>query len=216
MRIAVITGGPIYPEASFIARDADAVYCADSGLDFCLANGIKPDIYYGDMDSVSAEGLDFLEHSDIPKKVFSTHKDMTDTELALCDCPPGSTVDLICSLTGRIDHVLANLGLLVKFKESGYDIAATDGMTDVIPVIGEDKVTIEGCWEEGSVAVSLIPYANDKVTGVTTENLAYPLSGADLYPTSSFSVSNEPVKDCDHISVSVGSGRLLLTIAKSL
>ena len=215
MRIAVITGGPIYPEASFIAREADTVYCADSGLDFCLANGIVPGIFYGDMDSVSTEGIHYLEHSDIPRKIFSSHKDMTDTELALNDCPSGSSIDLICSLTGRIDHVLANLGLLIKMKEKGFDIAASDGMTDVIPLIGEDKITVEGSWNN-DVAVSLIPFANDSVTGVTLEGLEYPLEDAELSATSSLSISNIPVRGADKFSVKIGSGRLLLTIAKNL
>ena len=215
MRIAVITGGPIYPEASFTARGADAVYCADSGLDFCIANGIRPDMFFGDMDSVSAEGKDYLEHSDIPMKVFSTHKDMTDTELALCDCPAGCSIDLICSLTGRIDHVLANLGLLVRFREEGYDIAATDGMTDVIPLIGENKVTVEGVWDD-DVAVSLIPFANGIVEGVSVEGLEYRLDNQDITAVSSLTISNKPVPGTERFTVKALSGRLLITITKSL
>ncbi len=215
MRIAVVTGGPIYPEASFTARGADAVYCADSGLDYCIANGIRPDMFFGDMDSVSDEGRNYLEHSDIPMKVFSTHKDMTDTELALCDCPDGCSIDLICSLTGRIDHVLANLGLLIKFREKGCDIVATDGMTDVIPLIGGNKVTIEGSWDD-DVAVSLIPFANDTVQGVSVEGLEYPLDNKDITALSSLTISNKPIAGAESFTVKAGAGRLLITITKSL
>lgn len=215
MRIAVITGGPIYPEASFIARAADSVYCADSGLDYCLANGIKPDLFFGDRDSVSDEGLNYLKVSNIPQKFFSSDKDKTDTELALESCPEGSSIDLICSLEGRIDHVLANLGLLFKFKESGYDITATDGVTDVIPVISGSTVALEGV-RSGDTAVSLVPFAGSVVTGVTTEGLKYQLSDASLYPTSSLSISNEPGNDSSSFKVTVGDGRLLIVLTKAV
>ena len=215
MRIAVITGGPIYPEASFIARSADSVYCADSGIDYCLANGIKPDMFFGDCDSISEEGLHYLGKSDIPQKLFSSDKDKTDTELALDECPDGSSIDLICSLEGRIDHVLANLGLLFRYKEAGYDITATDGVTDVIPVIGGNSVALQGV-SGGDIAVSLIPFAGSKVTGVTTEGLMYKLTDAEIYPTSSLTVSNKVDPGSDAIKVSIKEGRLLLVLTKAV
>ena len=61
MRIAVITGGPIPDDASVIVSCCDKVICADSGVDFCLKHGIVPDTVYGDLDSISEEGIDFVE-----------------------------------------------------------------------------------------------------------------------------------------------------------
>ena len=213
MCIAVITGGPIYPEASAILMDAKEVYCADSGLDYCIANGIKPDRFYGDMDSVSEEGRHYLEIAGIPVQTYNSEKDKTDTELVLDNCPKDSPIILVCSLTGRIDHVVANLGLLIRFKSMGYDITATDGVSDIIPMIGPSDLTIEGEWKDG-IAVSLIPFANEKVEGVTTANLYYELNDAALEATSSFSISNKPKKDADSFRVSIKSGRMLITLTK--
>jgi len=215
MRIAVITGGPVYPEASFIARAADCVYCADSGIDYCMANGIKPDLFFGDCDSASEEGLHYLEKSGIPQKLFSTDKDKTDTELALDSCPEGASIDLICSLEGRIDHVLANLGLLFRYKEAGFDITATDGVTDIIPVSGGSSITLQGVNGDG-LAVSLIPFAGREVTGVTTEGLSYKLDDAVIYPTSSLTVSNKVAPGSDAIKVSIKEGRLLVVLTKAV
>ena len=215
MCIAVITGGPIYPEASSILLDAEAVYCADSGLDYCIANGIKPDRFYGDMDSISEEGKHYLQIAGIPVNIYECEKDKTDTELVLDNCPKDSKIILVCSLTGRIDHVVANLGLLIKFKELGYDITATDGVSDVIPLVGPSDISIEGGWDE-DLAVSLIPFANDKVTGVTTSNLYYELNDATLEATSSFSISNKPKAGVKSIGVSIRAGRMLITLTKAV
>ena len=211
MRIAVITGGPIYPEAADLVYGSDRVICADSGFDYCLANNIKPDEVFGDLDSISSEGKDYLSHSGIPVNMFPSHKDVTDTEICLEACPEGSEVILICSLTGRLDHVLTNMGLLLKYKKQGMDITASDGRTDVIPMTGEEKITIGGLNSE-QVAISLVPFAADTVKGVTTENLLYPLENAELDPLGSLYVSNEPVEGSDSCSVSIREGNLLVMI----
>ena len=214
MCIAVVTGGPIFDEAADIVAGADTVYCADSGLDHLLRWGIKPDLFVGDMDSVSEEGALFLEHNKIPRKIFSSDKDMTDTDLVLSIIPPDSDVILICSLTGRIDHVLANLGMLVKYRESGLEITATDGITDIIPVIGENTIRIENIMNADDIVVSLVPFANDHVKGVTTSGLHYALNDATLEAASSYGISNYPSEDSCDIEVSVRSGRLLVTLTR--
>ena len=214
MRIAVITGGPVFAEASDLVRECDKVICADSGLDYCMRFGIRPDLVIGDLDSVSPEGLRFIETSQIPVHRFPSHKDMTDTDIALQECDKGSEVLLICSFGGRIDHALTNMGLLIKYKKSGMDITATDGVTDIIPLVGEEKITLGGIGP--GVYVSLIPFASEKVTGVTTENLIYPLNDAVIEAESSLYVSNEPVEGAENVSVSIRSGQMLLVISPSL
>ena len=215
MRIAVITGGPIPDDASVIVSCCDKVICADSGVDFCLKHGIVPDTVYGDLDSISEEGIDFVEKRSIPLEKHPSHKDETDTDIALSACPYDSEVVLVCSLTGRLDHVITNMGLLIKYKESGMDITATDGVTDVIPLVGEDRIAVEGI-SGNQTAVSLIPFATDHVTGLTTENLIYPLKDATVEAASSLYVSNEPSEGSRGFAVSMKTGRLLIVISPSL
>ncbi|SCW40450.1 thiamine pyrophosphokinase [Ruminococcaceae bacterium YRB3002] len=218
MCIAVVTGGPIPDAAAVIASGAETLYCADSGLDHLISWGLKPDLFVGDMDSVSDEGRAFLERYDIPRKLYSSDKDMTDTDLVLSLCPPGSEVILICSLTGRIDHVVTNLDLLIRYKEAGVEITATDGVTDVIPVIGGNgdpgSVRLSGIEHPEELAVSILPFACDMAEGVTTKGLHYELDNATLLAASSYSVSNYPEDGIDLIEVGVLRGRLLVTLTK--
>lgn len=212
MRIAIVTGGPVFDEASDIIREAEKIICADSGADFCIRHGIIPDEVLGDMDSISPETFEMVRSRRIPLKTYPAHKDMTDTEIALSDCPEGSEITLVCSLTGRIDHELSNLSLLIKYKEAGFDITATDGRSDIIPMSGEDKLTVEGI--EGKVFISIIPFGCDKITGVTTEGLLYPLNDYDIDSLGSLSVSNELSEGSSSFEISIKSGRALVTISK--
>ena len=216
MRIAVITGGPLFPEAESIARDADQVFCADSGLDHCIRFGIKPDRVFGDMDSVSGEGLEFLKRLQIPVVIFPPEKDVTDSDIALEACGLSDEVTLICPLEGRIDHVVTNLGLLIKYKKTGLNVTATDGRTDVIPLTGKEKISIGGISDPSHTAISLIPMCCDKVEGVTTEGLYYALTDSTVYPDSSLYVSNRLTDGNDSFSVSILSGSMVVTISKNV
>ena len=211
MRIAIVTGGPVFDEAAEIVRGSDRIICADSGADFCIEHGIVPDEVLGDMDSISAGVFEMIRSRRIPFKTYPSHKDVTDTEIALESCPEGSEITLVCSLTGRIDHELSNLSLLIKYKEAGFDITATDGRSDIIPMSGEDSLKVEGI--DGKVVISIIPFGCDKIEGVTTEGLIYPLENATIDALGSLSVSNELSEGASGFEIRTGSGRALVTIS---
>ncbi|MCR5061162.1 MAG: thiamine diphosphokinase [Saccharofermentans sp.] len=214
MRIAIVTGGPVFDEAADIVRGSDRIICADSGADFCVRHGIVPDEVLGDMDSISAETFEMMRSRRIPFKTYPSHKDETDTEIALESCPEGSEITLVCSLTGRIDHELSNLSLLIKYKEAGFDITATDGRSDVIPMSGVDTLNVEGI--DGKVAISIIPFGCSRIEGVTTKGLAYPLQDASIDALGSLSVSNELSDGESGFEISIRSGRTLVTISRDV
>jgi len=91
-----------------IARDADLLVAADSGLAACEDAGLRPDWVLGDMDSLDDPGR--LEKYP-PQMVrrFPPEKDFTDTELALalleekgCD-----EIWIAGGGGGRLDHLFA-------------------------------------------------------------------------------------------------------------
>ena len=222
MRCVIVTGGPLPDEASdvikgFVSDPDTRLIACDSGCDYLSGISIVPSIVIGDMDSITDSGLEFINANSIPVEKYPVEKDWTDTEIALMKTDCTDEVILICPVTGRIDHVLANLGLAVKYRAEGRKITVTDGVTTCIPMAGEDRAEFSVEFFEGGAAVSLVPFSFDvPVTGVTTEGLYYPLTDAALTAGSSFSFSNHPVKGAKKISVSIKSGKLLLIVTKSV
>lgn len=215
-QVALITGGPIDSSAAMVVSGIDKVICADSGVDFALRNGIEIDEVFGDFDSITPEAKHYLQlHEDIIIHEFPPEKDMTDTELALRSIPKEDEITLICSLTGRIDHVITNMNLIVKLREEGYDITATDGITDVIPLSGKDYFAIPQCFDSSRLAVSLIPLS-EKVTGVTSKGLYYELNNQTISFGSSFSNSNKVKDGEESFSVEIETGRLLVVITEAV
>ncbi len=222
MRYVIVTGGPLPSKAADVIRgfagepDTKIIAC-DSGCDYLSKISVIPEVVIGDMDSITAEGLEFISANNIPVEKYPVEKDWTDSEIALKKAGIDDEVILVCPLSGRIDHVIANLGLAVKYRSEGLKITVTDGITVCFPLSGEDRAECSVREYNGEASVSLIPCSFDTpVTGVTTEGLYYPLNDADLISGSSFSFSNHPVEDAKKIAVSIKSGKLLLVVTKAV
>ena len=223
MRYVIVTGGPLPDKASEVIRscsdskDKTVLIACDSGCDFLARFDIVPDIAIGDMDSISKKGLKFLEKNNVFTERYPVEKDWTDSEIALSKAGKGDKVILVCPVSARIDHVIANLGIALRLKNEGVDITVTDGVTYCYPLTGEDKVRVDVTHFEDKAAVSLIPWNfNQKVKGVTTKGLYYPLTDSDLMAGSSFSFSNHPKKGAKTVSVSIKSGMLFFVITKAV
>ncbi|MDA3956155.1 thiamine diphosphokinase [Oceanispirochaeta sp.] len=110
MQGILITGGqrPEYSRISHLLTESCYIVAADSGLDFCLTNDIRPDFILGDMDSLSSRDLLNQFNTDMIEE-HSEEKDFTDTELGVMHlqsrgCSP---VIVIGGGGGRLDHLLA-------------------------------------------------------------------------------------------------------------
>lgn len=217
MRSIIVTGGPLKDEAAKLIKDLAGseedsfLIACDGGCDFLARHDIVPDIVVGDMDSITEDGLKFIEEHDIFTERYPVEKDWTDTEIAL-NKTEDSEVFLIAPVSGRIDHVIANMQLVLKLRSEGRKITMTDGITYCYPLCGEDSVEIDISSFAEPIAVSLIPWDfGSPVKGVTTKGLYYPLNDQDLTSGSSFSFSNHPVEKTARIAVSIRAG-LLLTV----
>ena len=216
MLYVIVTGGPLPDEAAGLIRkltasDEDTVVIAcDSGTDFLRKHEIVPDMVVGDLDSISPEGIEFIDRNSIFLERYPVEKDWTDTEIALGKVSDGETV-IVCPVTGRIDHVIANIGMALRMRSEGRSVKITDGITYCYPLSGEDSAEIDLSVFDGPVAVSLIPWDfGSPVKGVTTKGLYYALEDQDLTAGSTFSFSNRPVDGEDKISVSIRAGILLI------
>ena len=214
MRYYVITGGPLTAKASKIIENGEVI-AADGGIDFCVRYGIKPAFAVGDFDSVSSEGLEAIKKTGIPIKIYPVEKDMTDTELALSFIPEEADITVVCPLTGRLDHIIANLQICASLHENGRNIILDDGVTQVNFLAGKDSVTVDVSRWGADTSVSLVPMSK-RITGVTTGNLYYPLSDAAIEFGKSLSFSNKPVENASNISVSTAEGLLAVITSKAV
>jgi len=215
MRYYVVTGGPLTSKAAEVIKDG-TIIAADKGIDFCFEHGFTPSLAVGDMDSISPEGLERLNSSGIPVKTFPVEKDMTDTELAISYVPENEELTVVCPLSGRIDHVTANIQLAAALHRDGRKIKLDDGVTEVCFLSGKDEIslTLERYGDDS--AVSLVPLSFDReVTGVTTEGLYYPLTDAAIACGKTLTFSNKPISGVSKIRVSIKEGLMAVIVSSS-
>ena len=122
MKINIVAGGPPDLIPGLGQYDGDTVVWVgvDRGVYYLLQAGIRPARAFGDFDSVSDE-----EWAEIQKEVaelaaFQPEKDETDMELALnwaLGQMPES-ISVFGATGGRLDHMLANVQLLLKPLEN--------------------------------------------------------------------------------------------------
>ncbi len=153
---------------------------ADHGLDgMAELEKCNPDmqaelIVVGDYDSVEPEDLqNYRERPGVRILQYPPEKNYTDSHLALYTAL-GEDIEEITILgaTGtRIDHMLANLGLLQICMEKGIEAELVDAHNRIHMIDHELRLERE---KQFGTYVSLIPYT-ELVTGVTLTGMKYPL-----------------------------------------
>jgi thiamine pyrophosphokinase len=199
--VVVVAGGEAPPAGS--ARDVPLgahVVAADRGVDHAHALGLEVDLAIGDFDSASPGALEQAEEAGARVERHPEAKDATDLELAL-DAALELRPERILVLAGlgqRLDHLLSALLLLGTPRYAETQVDAVVGNARVHVVRGERS--LEG--EPGEL-VSLLPL-HGPAEGITTEGLAYPLTGDTLEPGSSRGVSNRFTGQAARVGVERG------------
>ena len=187
-----------------ILADADLIIAADGGANWLSQHGRVPDLLIGDMDSVSPSVLDDLRGQTGRLQRYPASKDETDTELALrraVGMAP-ERITIVGALGGRVDHALANIMLLASPICGSVPVTICDGRSYLF--LTRDRCVIEG---QPGDTVSLIPIG-DRVEGIVTEGLQYPLCDETLYLGPARGVSN--VLLGSRATVTLRQGRLLV------
>lgn len=193
--------------------DVGLVVAADGGARHAPGLGVAIDAWVGDGDSLDADGFAALAAAGIPVERASPHKDESDTELAVrASLDRGAQgVVILGGLGGaRIDHALANVGLLAMPELAGRRALVLDGRARISLVRAPDPqgspVTRAVPGRIGDL-VSLLPHG-DGVVGVTTHGLAYPLDDEPLPAGPARGLSN--VRSATDASITVRAGVLLV------
>jgi thiamine pyrophosphokinase len=205
--VFVICGGPI-GDLSFLQSERErhqpaALICADGGARHLHALGLTPELIVGDMDSLDGglqrdfviKGSRIIRYPDV--------KDETDSELALqmAFMMAPDEIRIYGALGARIDHTLANLGLLAAAADRGIETRLLDEWCEILLVRGQAIVT-----GEAGQTVSLVAFGAD-AAGVTLEGFEYPLRNAPIARSRPVGVSNRLT--AAHGVISVESGDLL-------
>jgi thiamine pyrophosphokinase len=189
------------------------VVAADGGARHAPGLGLSIDRWVGDGDSLGADGIAALRSAGVPVELVDAAKDESDTGLAIRTAL-GLGADRIVILGGlggpRVDHALANIGLLALPSLRGVPACLLDPAARISLIRAPDgagepvRRTLPG---PVGGTVSLLPQGSG-VTGVTTSGLRYPLADEPLPPGPARGLSN--VRTSEAASVVVRSGDLLV------
>ena len=200
-RCVILGGGPIgdYDRARSALRPDDWVVCCDSGLYHAPRLGVRPALVVGDFDSCHRPQTE-AEIITLPSV-----KDDTDTVYAAREAlRRGWREFLLLGVTGgRIDHTLANLGLLMALDRAGAHGVIADAYGEM-EILSRGTAYVEDRWRW----FSLLPVGGP-ASGVTVTGAKYPLQDARIEPEYPYGVSNEPLPG-GRAAISLGEGRLLL------
>lgn len=219
VRAIVVADGDV-PEASLLDRSwpgwadgVDLVVAADGGALGAARLGLRLDLVVGDMDSLAPDRLAELRESGVEIETVAAEKDESDAELAiLAALARGATRITVLGAFGgpRLDHALANIGLLAMPALEGVAVEMLDGRTRVSALVAFDRggrrVERRLPGRPGDL-VSLLPLGTD-VEGVTTAGLLYPLSDEPLRAGPARGLSN--VRTGDSASVVIRRGVLIV------
>lgn len=203
MHAVVALGGDAEPThvRRALAR-AQIVIAADGGAAHVEAARGVCDVIVGDQDSVPAATLDRARAAGADIRGFPTAKDATDGELALREAlSRGATsITIVGALGGpRVDHLLANVGLLAHPDLRDVDAVIEDAAHRIWLVGGSSA------WRGAAGdCVTLLAVGGD-AHGVTTQGLRYALRDGVLPHGSSLGVSNEMTDPQAEVSVARGS-----------
>lgn len=215
----ILADGDVPPRARLDATwpgwDAGVglVVAADGGARHASALDVAIDRWVGDADSLDADALAALEAAGVPIERVRTDKDETDTELAIRTALRlgAEGIVLLGALGGgRIDHALANIGLLSLPELRGRSAVILDGRARLSELAGpaDDGGPVEARLVGGpGDLVSLLPVGAE-ARGVTTAGLAYPLDDETLPAGTPRGLSN--VLTASGATVRLRAGRLLV------
>ena len=194
-------------------RESLALVAADSGMEWFMRNReFIPDLAVGDFASLSAEGKEYMESLNGLKIIrLKPEKDDSDTQSAMnYAIQNGAKRITILGATGnRVDHLMANFGLLVLAKNQGVEVILAD-QYNYMKLVSDGEIIKKS--EQFGKYISFFPLGGD-VTGLTLEGFKYSLDHYRLTTADSgLTVSNEIVSE--KAKVTYQSGTLLMIMSR--
>ncbi len=204
--IVIVTGAsPLPAHVTAVIPPSAIVLGVDRGLDMALAVGLRPSGLIGDLDSVSAEGIEWARtHATVAK--HPADKNQTDTELALAFAADMAPERLTLVGGGdRLDHTIAAIGALAAPELTGVPVL--DGWWDgqhLDVLHGPARRTLDLVPESTLSLLSIGPAC----IAVTIDGVRWPLSDHRLEPVVGLGMSNEVTDTDGQVTISLSAGVL--------
>ena len=206
----IFSGGKIDLEfaAEYLgAQKFDSIVCADSGLEAARLLNQDVDFFMGDFDSVSDDTLKEFMKSKAEYIRYPEEKDETDTELVInWVVENGATEIIILGATGgRLDHLLANINLLMIPLKKGVPAYIIDSNNKLCLI---EKRHVFFRDKAFGKYVSFQPLT-ERVSNIYMTGFKYILEGEELCIGTSRAVSNEFDEKFSKAEISFDSGVLI-------
>lgn len=202
--IYIFTGGIIDEKnINIIDFNNKIIIGVDRGIDWLLNQNLIPDYFVGDFDSITDLTLEMInnKYGDRVKR-FPSEKDETDTELALLlaiSLRP-KEVTIIGGTGSRLDHVFANINLLLKAEKEDINCIILD-CNNRIQLLLPNK--IKEIQESNYTYVSLLAFS-DRVKGINIKGFKYPLIDSEMRIGFQYGISNELINKKGTIEINEG------------
>ncbi|MBO7376711.1 MAG: thiamine diphosphokinase [Clostridia bacterium] len=205
MRAFIYVGGDVFPDRKSIPSPEGDVLtiAADSGWLNARRLGVTPRTVVGDLDSLGEGKLP----SDTELIRLPVEKDYTDTQQAVevaIERGAGEIV-IVGGISGRIDHTLANFGILEDLSLRGVYASVCDGRQRVRFLRGSSVIVGRGYKYLSVIA------ADEKVKGLEIDGTKYKLKNGTLTRRLQYAVSNEIEGNCALVSARKGAYYLIET-----
>ena len=198
--VIIVSGGNIQRDFAldFLKKNKNENVCliaADKGVEFFNGTDRTPDVAVGDFDSLSPAGAEYMKTLTTTEIVrLKPEKDDSDTQSAVnFAIDRGAKNITIFGATGnRIDHLLANFGLLVLGRKRGADITLIDRWNYMKLI---ESGTVLRKKDQFGKYVSFFSLEGD-MPGLTLNGFKYPLDHYHLRVSDSgLTVSNEIMEE---------------------
>lgn len=210
MKVCIVLNGEIKDyiktKEIILKENYDYIIGADGGCNHLFKMNITPNYIVGDLDSIKKEVIEYYENKNVTFKRYPSHKDETDSEICIYLAKElgSDEIDLFATLGGRIDHTLANIGLMKYIKENNISPRMLTSEEEIL-IVKNETINLKG--KKGNT-ISFISI-NGESKGVTLKKLAYPLDNAIVNYLSPLGISNVMLEDECIISIKDGCALII-------
>ncbi|OPF51759.1 thiamine diphosphokinase [Clostridium baratii] len=210
MRSIIVSGGkaPSKELLKEYIKDDDYIVGVDKGCNILKEIEVTPNIILGDFDSIDKEVLNYYKDKNVKIEKFNAEKDYTDTDLGYIKALEVNPSEIILfGATGsRIDHMLGNIGILLKGLRENIKVTIVDDNNKMYAVNKSSLVK----KEEGRVIS--FHALSDIVKNLTIKNGKYPLNNYNMTLLEPRAICNEFLDD--DIYIEFDSGIILILYTK--
>lgn len=203
MNTLIVSGGEInldFLYKYYNDNKNSTIIAVDKGLKALHELDIMPNHIVGDFDSVNKDLLSlYSSNPDITIHKYNPEKDYTDTDIAIMLAIDlnSSSINIIGGFGNRIDHLLANIHILMHGLNANIPCYLLDECNKVYLINATTEILKSKAYGK---YISLIPLTSS-VKNLTLTGFKYPLTNYTLPIGVSLGISNEIVDDIATISL---------------